>query len=71
MAEKSTIELRLNSFPTPFHKGPGKKFHILLVFWSVTGVATADTFRDMCRWMCLFDETKSGAILLNFWLPRI
>jgi hypothetical protein len=42
----------------------------LLVFWSVTGVTSADTYLDMRRRMCLGDDPKSGAILWNYLLPR-
>jgi hypothetical protein len=52
-------------------KGLGKQqFHLLLVFWPVTGVPSAGTHPDMRRRMCLGDEPKSGATLWNYWLPR-
>jgi hypothetical protein len=54
---------------TPVFKGTRKKFHILLVFWSVYYVTSNDTYLDMRRWMCPVDEPKSGAILWNYFLP--
>jgi len=46
-----------------------KQFHILLVFWSVYCVTATDTYLDMRRWLCLVDESKSGAIFWNYFLP--
>jgi hypothetical protein len=49
----------------------GKKYlHILLVFWPIYRVASTGTYPDMHRQMCLVDESKSVAILCNYFLPR-
>ncbi len=50
-------------------EGPGKKqFHILLFFWPVTGVTSADTYEGMRRQMCLGDKPKSGAIFVELFI---